>query len=242
MTGRKVIALLAKKTTGYVLLAWLGSSLLLPLGLRSHPEPKPNQLKSKTTQTISPRKEYQPSDAAKNRLVSRTQKSPTPLPPKADPALPTQIKKEPTQTINRQPVEQVKYTPITETTTNRRQTAVISGYQFQMLARIISAEAKGEPFHGQVAVGAVILNRVKSGRFPNNIAANVLKRGQFEPVANGAIWREPTPSAYRAARLALNGWDPTGGALYFFNPAKSTSRWIWSRPVVTRIGDHLFAV
>lgn len=119
---------------------------------------------------------------------------------------------------------------------------MLSPYQFQMLARIISAEAKGEPFTGQVAVGAVILNRVESGRFPKTIAANVLKPGQFEPVANGHIWNEPTDSAVKAARLALQGWDPTNGALYFFNPAKTSSRWIWSRPVITRIGNHIFAV
>jgi len=114
-------------------------------------------------------------------------------------------------------------------------------YQFQMLARIISAEAKGEPLAGQVAVGAVILNRVESGKFPNSIAQNVLKPGEFEPVANGQIWAIPSKSAYQAARLALNGWDPTYGALYFYNPAKTSSRWIWSRPVILRIGGHVFA-
>jgi spore germination cell wall hydrolase CwlJ-like protein len=232
----------AKKITGCVLLAWLGTSLLLPLGLIIHQAPKPYRSIPKTAQTISPRKDHQPSGVDKSRFALRTQKLSTPLPPKANPALPAQVKKEPTPTTNRQPVEPVKYTPVAVPATGRRQTVAVSDYQFQMLARIISAEAKGEPFHGQVAVGAVILNRVRSGRFPDNIAANVLKHGQFEPVANGAIWREPTPSAYRAARLALKGWDPTRGALYFFNPAKSTSRWIWSRPVVTRIGDHLFAV
>jgi spore germination cell wall hydrolase CwlJ-like protein len=118
----------------------------------------------------------------------------------------------------------------------------VSDYQYRMLARIISAESKGEPLKGQVAVGAVILNRVRSKKFPDNIASNVLKRGQFEPVSNGHIWREPSFSAYKAARLALQGWDPTNGALYFFNPAKSTSRWIWSRPVIMRIGGHVFAV
>lgn len=117
----------------------------------------------------------------------------------------------------------------------------VSNYQYRMLARIISAEAKGEPLKGQVAVGAVILNRVRSKKFPDNIASNVLKRGQFEPVSNGHIWRQPASSAYKAARLALKGWDPTHGALYFFNPAKSTSRWIWSRPVIMRIGGHVFA-
>lgn len=127
-------------------------------------------------------------------------------------------------------------------TVNNNPSAGLSNYQFQMLARIISAEAKGEPLKGQVAVGAVILNRVESGIFPKTIAANVLKRGQFEPVANGQIWNEPTPSAVQAARMALNGWDPTNGAIYFFNPAKTNSRWIKSRPVVTQIGNHVFAV
>lgn len=134
------------------------------------------------------------------------------------------------------------YQSVKNPTASTSTTGAVPAYQFQMLARIISAEAKGEPLEGQVAVGAVILNRVKSGKFPNTIASNVLKRGQFEPVANGQIWQEPTASAVRAARLALQGWDPTNGALYFFNPDKSSSRWIWSRTVITRIGNHVFAV
>ncbi|HYH01673.1 MAG TPA: cell wall hydrolase [Bacillota bacterium] len=148
------------------------------------------------------------------------------------------------QTVQSQPPVQPTY----QTAIRQNQTVpagsntAVSNYQFQILARIISAEAKGEPMEGQVAVGAVILNRVKSGKFPDTIAANVLKRGQFEPVANGHIWREPTSSAIRAARLALKGWDPTNGALYFYNPVKSSSRWIWSRTVITRIGNHVFAV
>lgn len=117
----------------------------------------------------------------------------------------------------------------------------LSGYQYEMLVRIISAEAKGEPLEGQVAVGAVILNRMKSGKFPDTVAANVLKRGEFEPVTNGQIWSTPAHSAYQAAQLALNGWDPTYGALYFYNPAKTSSRWIWSRPIITQIGEHIFA-
>lgn len=130
-------------------------------------------------------------------------------------------------------------------TTNRQNSPApamnLSAYQHEMLVRIISAEAKGEPLEGQVAVGAVILNRIKSDKFPDTVAANVLKRGEFEPVANGQIWSRPVQSAYRAAQLALNGWDPSYGALYFYNPAKTTSRWIWSRPIITQIGDHVFA-
>ena len=112
-----------------------------------------------------------------------------------------------------------------------------------LLARLINGEARGESFTGQVAVGAVILNRVKSGNFPNTIAGNIYKGLQFESVANGQIWQPLTANAIKAAEAALNGWDLTGGALYFYNPAKVYNRynWIWSRPVINRIGNHVFA-
>lgn len=112
-----------------------------------------------------------------------------------------------------------------------------------LLARLINGEARGESFTGQVAVGAVILNRVKSGKFPNTIAGNVYKELQFESVANGQIWQPLTTTAIKAAGAALNGWDPTGGALYFYNPAKVYNKynWIWSRPIINRIGNHVFA-
>lgn len=120
----------------------------------------------------------------------------------------------------------------------------VSGAQnvdLTLLARIIHAEARGEPIEGQVAVGAVLLNRIRNPRFPNDLWSNIFKRGEFCTVRDGQIWLEPDAAAYRAARLALNGWDPTYGALYFYNPARTTSRWIWSRPVTTRIGRHVFA-
>jgi spore germination cell wall hydrolase CwlJ-like protein len=110
-----------------------------------------------------------------------------------------------------------------------------------MLARIIHAEAGGESLRGQVAVGAVLLNRIKSGRFPRSLVKNIFSRGEFESVSNGYIWSDPAPDSYQAARLAMNGWDPTHGALYFFNPAKTSSRWIWSRPIIVAIGRHNFA-
>lgn len=113
--------------------------------------------------------------------------------------------------------------------------------QYQILVRLIHAEAGGEPLVGQVAVAAVLLNRMKSGKFPESITANVFRSGEFESVSNGYIWSEPTPTAYKAAKLALQGWDPTSGALYFFNPAKTSSSWIWNRPIHTRIGNHYFA-
>ena len=110
-----------------------------------------------------------------------------------------------------------------------------------LLARVIHAEARGEPLEGQVAVGAVLLNRLESPRFPNNLWGIIFKRGEFCTVRDGQVWMNPNSQAYKAARLALAGWDPTHGALYFYNPAKTTSKWIWSRPVTTRIGSHIFA-
>lgn len=123
-----------------------------------------------------------------------------------------------------------------ENDTDRTQNANLN-----LLARVIYAEARGEPLEGQVAVGAVLLNRLKSPRFPNNLWGIIFKKGEFCTVRDGQIWMNPNAQAYRAARLALSGWDPTHGALYFYNPAKTTSKWIWSRPVTTRIGSHIFA-
>jgi len=113
-----------------------------------------------------------------------------------------------------------------------------------LLARLISGEARGETYRGQVAVGAVIVNRTESKKFPRTVAGNIFKRGQFESVTNGQIWKPIAVSAVKAAQAALAGWDPTYGALYFYNPAKITSKynWIWSRMVTLRIGRHLFAV
>jgi N-acetylmuramoyl-L-alanine amidase len=113
-----------------------------------------------------------------------------------------------------------------------------------LLARLINGEARGESFTGQVAVGAVILNRVKSDKFPNTIAGNIYQGLQFESVDNGQIWQPLTASAIKAAEATLNGWDPTGGALYFYNPAKVHNKysWIWSRTIIHRIGNHVFAL
>lgn len=110
-----------------------------------------------------------------------------------------------------------------------------------LLARAISGEARGEPYEGQVAVGAVILNRVDNSSFPNTIAGVVYQSGAFDSVADGQINMEPTTTAIKAAQDALNGWDPSGGAIYFFNPATSTSKWIWSRTIIKTIGKHHFA-
>ena len=110
----------------------------------------------------------------------------------------------------------------------------------ELLARVISAEARGEPYSGQVAVGAVILNRVEHPSFPNTIAGVVYQPGAFTCMVDGQIDQPVADSAYRAARDALNGADPSGGAIYYFNPSTATSAWIWSRPLIKVIGSHRF--
>lgn len=109
-----------------------------------------------------------------------------------------------------------------------------------LLARVINGEARGEPYTGQVAVGAVVLNRVRSSSFPNTISGVIYQSGAFTAVNDGQMNKPIVQSCYNAARDALNGWDPSGGALYYYNPATATSSWIWSRPVITRIGNHVF--
>ncbi len=109
-----------------------------------------------------------------------------------------------------------------------------------LLARIVHSEAKGESYEGQVAVAAVVLNRVRSDLFPNTIAGVVYEPRQFEPVSNGTIYQPADATAFRAAQDALNGWDPSGGALYFFAPAKTSNAFVWSRPVIRDIGNHRF--
>lgn len=112
----------------------------------------------------------------------------------------------------------------------------------QLLARAINGEARGESYEGQVAVGAVILNRVKNPNFPNSIAGVIYQPGAFTAVADGQINIPIKEGAtvVKAARDALNGWDPTNGAIYYFNPDTATSSWIWSRPLIKTIGKHRF--
>lgn len=109
-----------------------------------------------------------------------------------------------------------------------------------LLARCVSAEARGEPYVGQVAVAAVILNRLKDPAFPNTIADIIYQPLAFSSVADGQINMAPTSSALKAAQEALSGVDPTGGALFFFNPAKTKNKFIWSRPQIMQIGNHIF--
>ncbi|MCD8331139.1 MAG: spore cortex-lytic enzyme [Oscillospiraceae bacterium] len=110
----------------------------------------------------------------------------------------------------------------------------------ELLARVISAEARGEPYEGQVAVGAVILNRVEHPSFPATIAGVVYQPGAFTCMEDGQIDQQVADSAVRAAQEALNGSDPSGGAIYYFNPGTATSSWIWSRPLIKVIGSHRF--
>ncbi len=117
-----------------------------------------------------------------------------------------------------------------------------SSNDLYLLAKCIHAEARGEPYSGQVAVGAVILNRVKSSKFPNTIYGVIYQPYAFTAVSDGQINLEPNSTAYKAARDALNGWDPTYGCIYYYNPSTATSSWIWSRKVVVSIGKHNFAV
>ena len=111
-----------------------------------------------------------------------------------------------------------------------------------LMAKAIYAEGRGESYTGQVAIGAVIMNRLRSPDFPNTISGIIYQKGAFTAVADGQINLEPNQTAYNAARDAMNGWDPTYGALYYYNPAKATSAWIFSRPTVTVIGKHVFAI
>lgn len=114
----------------------------------------------------------------------------------------------------------------------------------QLLARAVNGEARGEPYEGQVAVAAVILNRVRHSSFPNTIAGVIYQPGAFTAVSDGqinvAIAQNST--VYKACQDAMNGWDPTGGAIYYYNPATATNKWIWSRQVIKTIGKHRFAI
>jgi N-acetylmuramoyl-L-alanine amidase len=115
-----------------------------------------------------------------------------------------------------------------------------SNQDVTLLARLINGEARGEPYEGQVAVGAVILNRTRDPRFPSTIAGVIYQPGAFTAIVDGQINSNMEQNSIKAARDALNGWDPSGGAIYYFNPDTATSSWIWSRPLIKVIGNHRF--
>ena len=127
------------------------------------------------------------------------------------------------------------YTSTTSSATNSGNSSDLN-----LLSRIIYGESRGEPYSGQVAVGAVVLNRVKSSSFPNSIAGVIYQNGAFDAVKDGQINMSPDGTAKKAAQDALNGWDPSYGAIYYFNPATATNKWIWSRPMTVTIGKHRF--
>lgn len=112
----------------------------------------------------------------------------------------------------------------------------------QLLARAVNGEARGEPYEGQVAVAAVILNRVRHSSFPNTISGVIYQPGAFTAVSDGQINVpiDTNSTVYKACNDALNGWDPSGGAIYYFNPDTATNKWIWSRPLIVKIGKHRF--
>ena len=115
-----------------------------------------------------------------------------------------------------------------------------SSSDLNLLSRLVYGEARGEPYTGQVAVAAVVLNRVKNSNFPNTIAGVIYQKGAFDVVSDGQINLTPNSTAKKAAGDALNGWDPSYGSIYYFNPATATNKWIWSRPHVVTIGKHRF--
>ena len=114
--------------------------------------------------------------------------------------------------------------------------------EIYLLARLVHGEARGEPYVGKVAVAAVVLNRVRSASFPNTISGVIYQSGAFDCVADGQINLTPDSESIRAARDAMNGWDPSGGCLYYYNPVTATSAWIWTREIRLAIGNHNFAV
>jgi N-acetylmuramoyl-L-alanine amidase len=126
------------------------------------------------------------------------------------------------------------------TTSSSSSSSTNNSSNVNLLARAIYGEARGEPYTGQVAVGAVIMNRVRSSKFPNTIAGVIYQSGAFDAVSDGQINLTPDATAKKAAQDALNGWDPSYGAIYYFNPSTATNKWIWSRPMTVTIGKHRF--
>ncbi len=126
------------------------------------------------------------------------------------------------------------------TSSGNSSSKTMSNSDTNLLAHLVYAEARGEPYSGQVAVAAVVLNRVKNSSFPNSVAGVIYQSGAFSVVSDGQINLAPNQTAISAAQDAINGWDPTNGAIYYFNPNTATNGWIWSRPVTITIGNHRF--
>ena len=129
---------------------------------------------------------------------------------------------------------------IYNSSTKSSSSSSISSSNLNLISRFVYAESRGEPYTGQVAVGAVVMNRVKSSSFPNTISGVVYQSGAFDAIKDGQINLTPDSTARKAAQDALNGWDPSYGAIYYFNPSTATNKWIWSRPMTITIGKHRF--
>lgn len=125
---------------------------------------------------------------------------------------------------------------------NKTNTSSNNSSDLNLLSRLVYGEARGEEYIGQVAVAAVVLNRVNSSSFPNTVAGVIYQSGAFDAVGDGQINLTPNKNAISAAQDALNGWDPSNGALYYFNPNTATSSWIWSRKITLTIGRHMFCI
>ena len=123
---------------------------------------------------------------------------------------------------------------------NSSSSGATTSNDLNLLARLVYGEARGEPYSGQVAVAAVVLNRVRSSSFPNSVSGVIYQKGAFDVVSDGQINLTPNDTARKAAQDALNGWDPSYGAVYYFNPSTATNKWIWSRPMTVTIGRHRF--
>lgn len=146
----------------------------------------------------------------------------------------TKTKKQSISNPTKKPAAKVKKTTAANTPNGFSQNDI------RLMSNAVYGESRGEPYIGQVAVAAVILNRVSSSSFPNTSSGVIFEPGAFTAVADGQIWLTPNQTARKAVVDAINGWDPTGEALYYFNPATATSKWIWSRPQIKRIGKHIF--
>ncbi|AEG60167.1 spore cortex-lytic enzyme [Desulforamulus ruminis] len=129
-----------------------------------------------------------------------------------------------------------------QTQTVSRGSISLSRQDMYDLARIVYGEARGESFQGQVAVASVVLNRLYSGQFGNSVQEVIYQPLAFTAVQDGQFYMTPNSSAYQAVDAAVKGWDPTGGAIYYWNPVTATSKWVWNRPIVTKIGQHVFAL
>ena len=170
-------------------------------------------------------------------------KKTAPVPVQAT-AAPVQAAKKETKTDI--PTTQVKRDSVQVSRDDRRKVirhgkGKISDRDMELLARLVYAEGRGEPYEGQVAIAAVVLNRVASSQFPNTVREVIFAPNAFSPVRNGRLSSQTNESARRAVADAVNGKDPTNGSLYFFNPDTATSKWIWSRPQTVVIGNHRFA-